>query len=276
MSATEEYVKKYGYWSIERACRENRVDVIEYFANLNTKIPAGMLTLACRLGNLDVVKCLVEQANVNINEYDYYHCYNSPIYKAITYRRIEVVKYLLEKDAEINARYVLVATEYSCLEILRMCVNFYNPHLGLLNEMLYIACQMGSLEKVDFLVSRGVDVGKLGPQLCICARHGHLDCVESLIRAGANVHTDNDAAVRMASLNKHFEVVRVLCEAGANRTLIDPKSEKYLKLIERTRNRAQKKIYFWWIPICYDPKRDSGKRMMARSWEETHALLMSQ
>jgi len=26
--------------------------------------------------------------------------------------------------------------------------------------------------------------------------------------------------------------------------------------------KAQKKIYFWWIPICYNTTRNCGQRMM--------------
>jgi ankyrin repeat protein len=253
---------------------ENRRDVLEFLVvNLNAPTTPNSLFYAVRYGSLDIVKFLVERNLVNVNEN---YVYSTPIYEAIVYNRVEVGEYLLEKGAVIDTVCMLDVIKKSSLEFVRMCVNFYNPSLGLLNDMLYIACDVGSLETVDFLVSRGADVRSMSDEaLRTVSRNGYVDVVEYLIRAGANVHADDDAAVRMASLNKHFEVVRVLCEAGANRTMIHPKSEKYLQLIERTRDRAQKKIYFWWIPICYDPKRDSGKRMMARSWEETQALLMT-
>jgi hypothetical protein len=31
--------------------------------------------------------------------------------------------------------------------------------------------------------------------------------------------------------------------------------------------RAQKKIYFWWIPLCYDPNSKSGQKMAQKSYE---------
>ena len=37
---------------------------------------------------------------------------------------------------------------------------------------------------------------------------------------------------------------------------------------ENKKERAQKKIYYWWIQICYDPEHPSGcgKRMLEKSW----------
>ena len=43
---------------------------------------------------------------------------------------------------------------------------------------------------------------------------------------------------------------------------IDEKIYVYDKIIDKTRNKAARKIYFWWIPICYDLNRQSGKNMM--------------
>jgi len=39
------------------------------------------------------------------------------------------------------------------------------------------------------------------------------------------------------------------------------------------KEEASKKIYFWWIPFCYDINRESGKRMMQNNWEKTCELL---
>ena len=42
----------------------------------------------------------------------------------------------------------------------------------------------------------------------------------------------------------------------------------------KIRERAQKKIYFWWIPICYDVNRETGKRMMMKNLEKAKELGM--
>ena len=42
------------------------------------------------------------------------------------------------------------------------------------------------------------------------------DNIEMLVKAGANVHADNDAALRWSANNGHLEVVKALIEAGAD------------------------------------------------------------
>ena len=43
---------------------------------------------------------------------------------------------------------------------------------------------------------------------------------------------------------------------------------------EKSRNRAQKKIYFWWIPLCYDMRRPSGQHMAKKFLETIDKLFL--
>ena len=47
------------------------------------------------------------------------------------------------------------------------------------------------------------------------------------------------------------------------------------KMKEKKRIRAQKKIYFWWIQICYDLNHSSGcgKRMALKNLEEFETMM---
>ncbi len=45
------------------------------------------------------------------------------------------------------------------------------------------------------------------------------------------------------------------------------------KIEEKRKIRAQKIIYYWWIPICYDMKRECGKRMAQRSLKEYENMI---
>ena len=42
----------------------------------------------------------------------------------------------------------------------------------------------------------------------------------------------------------------------------------------KKKERAQRRIYFWWIPICYDINRECGKRMMLKNLEKAKELGM--
>ena len=47
------------------------------------------------------------------------------------------------------------------------------------------------------------------------------------------------------------------------------------KMKEKKRIRAQKKIYFWWIQICYDLEHHSGcgQRMAQKNLEEFETMM---
>jgi hypothetical protein len=81
--------------------------------------------------------------------------------------------------------------------------------------------------------------------------------------------------------NNRFDVLLTMERRGVNLSVDFPPYfldlfDRYKRVLEKTRHRAQKKIYFWWLPICYDPRRESGQRMMVQSWEATKALFDAQ
>ena len=88
-----------------------------------------------------------------------------------------------------------------------------------------------------------------------------------------DIRYQDEYAIRWASRN--------LFEAGdleADVSDLNSEYQKYIlfcqKMEEKIRLRAQKKIYFWWIQICYDPERKNkrggvgGKGMIEKSWIE--------
>ena len=107
-------------------------------------------------------------------------------------------------------------------------------------------------------------------------KEGDLERVKYLCEAGAGIRSDNDFALRWASLYGHLEMVKYLCENGADSSKISENHKKYFsfcqKMKTKIRERAQKKIYFWWIPICYDLNRECGKRMMQKNLEKVIEL----
>jgi hypothetical protein len=95
---------------------------------------------------------------------------------------------------------------------------------------------------------------------------------------GADIRNRNDCAIYLASLNDKLQVVQYLYENGADITRISEKHQKYIlfceKMKRKIRERSQKRIYFWWIPICYDVSRETGKRMMLKNLEKARELGM--
>ena len=201
-----------------------------------------LLIQACREGDLEKVKYLCE-AGADIRSDDDYS-----VRLASYYGHLEVVKYLCEAGADILSRDNW-AVRYAS----------YNCHY----EVVKYLCEAGAdIRSDDDFTVRWA------------SENGHLEVVKYLCEAGADFR--NNYAVRYASANGHLEVVEYLISLGADISKISENHKKYILLCEKMqtkiRERAQKKIYFWWIPICYDVNRGCGKRMMQKNLEKAREL----
>ena len=161
-----------------------------------------------------------------------------------------------------------------------------------MDEQFIDACEIGNLDLVKSL-SVSVESGSLPFAICWAAMYGNLPVVVYLVSIGADFNADDGLPIRWASMNGHFTVVKYLLSLGAtigpsdvsiasdnghfeivkyiidtcgvSPTTLSEQYQAYLlfcsRMIEKKQIRAQKKIYFWWIPICYDMKNECGKRM---------------
>ena len=142
------------------------------------------------------------------------------------------------------------------------------------------AAYNGHIEVVKYLVSIGADVSVYDNySVCLAAANGHLEVVRYLAEIGADIHAREDVAVRWADSNIQYEIVKFLVDNGAPTAEISLNAKRYIefrKKMEKLRIlRAQKKLYFWWIEICYDMTRECGKRMASRNLDAYNAIVSS-
>ena len=75
----------------------------------------------------------------------------------------------------------------------------------------------GHPEIVKFLINRGADIHAENDYAVRYASYrGYLDVVKYLVENKANIHAKDDYAVRFASGGRHLEVVKFLVDKGAN------------------------------------------------------------
>ncbi len=213
------------------AAREGQLEVVKVLAQYcdvrvvvcNEKLTA--LHYAARYGHLQLVKYLV-----GLNKFDLEtQSINgrTPLVWACDGGHIEVVKFLLEKDAKIDVRDqdgispLLRAAGKGQLEMVKVLEKYCDVRLEVCNEKLtalhYAACN-GHLGVVEYLVGlnnfnlEAQDIDGLTP-LSWAARQGHLHIVKSLHRAGAAIiqkTADGKTALQLAAENGKNEIVEYI------------------------------------------------------------------
>ena len=90
-------------------------------------------------------------------------------------------------------------------------------NLHAINEALWLASMNNHIEIVKLLLRAKADVhGNNDKALRWASHKGNIEVVKLLLEAGANVHTEDDEALRLASERGHYAIVKLLLEAGAN------------------------------------------------------------
>ena len=189
--------------------------------DVRTSINETSLIWAASCGHLDIVRYLVENGARIDAQYD---AGNTPLIVASWHGHLDVVEFLVGKGADLHIKNkggddaVTWAAEHGHLEI----VKFLVEHGAVLsNRTLGCACEFGTaVETVKYLLERGVDLepktdDRFTP-LVGASYQGHTDVIDLLVKAGANIHVDDDAPLEWAALFDQWGSVKCLLDAGAD------------------------------------------------------------
>ena len=183
------------YW----AAKWGRLRIVEYLISKGANIETEnencwhLIHLASSSGLLSIVQYLIEKRNVDkdikakVGE--------TPLHFACCENRLEIVKYLISKGANIEAK-----KQYG-------------------ETPLYWACFNGHLPIAEYLLSKGanIDTGDLA-SACL---FGHLSIVKYLISKGAKIEIKDEdvlnTPLHYVSMNHQTDVVKYLLSKGANK-----------------------------------------------------------
>ena len=85
-----------------------------------------------------------------------------------------------------------------------------------IDEELIEYARNGDLQKVQLLLDKGADIHANDDEaLRWASSNGHLEVVRLLLSNGANIHSYNDFALRYASYHGYLEIVKLLLANGA-------------------------------------------------------------
>ena len=240
---------------------------------------------ACLAGHLNVLIYFSNRFSI-----DFYGLYFSQNCLGMAAEKgdLEMVKFFISQGAPVSGcmGYALrYSAERGHLEIVELLVENGADVFRYGNDALWMACEYGHLKVVEFLVEKGADpfckdpyMGQDFGCLKIASEFGHLKVVKFLL--GKGLPANNNFAISKACNNRHFEVAYWLWKAGANWSYLSDQAQKFALIYEkndyRKRSKAAKKIYFWWIPICYSLEHPSGcgQRMAQKNLQKFLEMIM--
>ena len=142
------------------------------------------------------------------------------------------------------------------------------------------AISFDNVKVVQFLHNNGVNlIPRLRIYLEIASMNNCIDSIKYLVIHGGISNISRNVIERLifdGLVYRSYELVDFLLNCVPDgMTNIDIEDSyknfysRYRTLVEKTRDRAAKKIYFWWIPICYNIYHPSGcgKRMRDNNYK---------
>ena len=170
--------------------------------------------------------------NKNIYNYED-HNHMTPISYAAQFGRLDVIKYLYLKGAELayhdrsTRRPIHLACLYGHVDVVRFFVENGVPltdSIGL--PTIHCACAGGDVATIEYLISQKVNVNLMYnsiPPIYLAAELGSLGAIKVLVKhkvAFKNFHRKNPPIIVAAS-NGHLDVVRFFVEQGCDPNLYD-------------------------------------------------------
>ena len=266
------------------ASRNMRIDILKYITSMgigDIYLYNRALDYASLCGDFDTVKYLVEGLGAN--------SIDQSIFAALEYSHHDgIVKYFIEKGANQNTT-MMYAIKNNNMNIVKFITEDRNTNISL---SMYWASRYNNLEMVKYFLEKGANIDEaiisasdsghinlieyfinqnmdMGYALQHASEHGHLEIVKMIICKCTyinNVRKRN--AILWASWNGHVEIVKYFADHGTCTSGISNVCKEYIALCEKIKWRMSKKIYFWWVQLCYNINYPHGQRMMQKNYNE--------
>ena len=146
---------------------------------------------------------------------------------------LDVLKYLVNLGANIPPYALIEAVSNNHFDVVKYLVG--EKKMRPSDAALTRALLFERREIVKYLIEHGANVhAENDYALRWAARAGHFDLVRLLVEKGANIHAENEYALLWAVENGHFEIVRFLIEHGADISTYNNKALRIAKEFGRT------------------------------------------
>jgi ankyrin repeat protein len=226
------FIRKFGVDLGKDADKPYR-DLYREFNLLNTK---ELFKNSLKKGYLPIIKSLVDKNIINIHDDN-----ERALRSAACFGHLVIIKYLVNSGADIHAfDDAALSNSAVCghLNVVKYLIK-HGANIHTKNDETFRHTALyGHLDIVKYLIKNGANIHANGDYaLRLAAINGHLNVVKYLIEGPedakgdkrpwdegckplvpwhpANIHANNDEALRYAAANGHLDVVKYLVEKGA-------------------------------------------------------------
>lgn len=150
--------------------------------------------------------------------------------KAVDHNEYDIVKFIIDKfndDSVITIGLVETAINNQNFPMFKLLIDKAKENTyfidDFLNQALAFTARHGNLEMLKYLVeNKGADLHAEDERaLRVASQNGHLDIVKYLVERGADVHAMFEGALRFAAERGHQDVVNYLLSKGADPNALD-------------------------------------------------------
>jgi hypothetical protein len=264
-----ESIKKYLEICVPFAAELGNVQLLQFLRQNNIRICYTAIFNASTMGNVEIVKDIFENElkGAIIMEMDE----NILVRNSISSKSLHLVHFLLSKGIfrldvlnRLSDTALLLGRQPN-LEIVKIAVQvgFRNEH-----TILLAAISSNHIQIVKYIVSTfELDLNsEFGSEALSKACMNVNDIwriVHFLITKGCDPKKLSDRVIRQCDWCFKYDTLYVLYSQGVVKiSTLSRMAQAYIEKRKCVENEAARKIYFWWIPICYDLKRECGQRMM--------------
>lgn len=201
---------------VEKLMIRNYPETCKYYMAKKLLDPTEGLVYACFYGHKNLASLFLENgANTEYKD-------NLALWTACRTNRIDIIEMLLQKiSIPVNNCIMHISIENNNVQIVKMLLEKKLATKFL--EYLYDACKFGFTEIARLILehSKPNNIDWINHLFINACGTKHIDIVKLFLEYGADIHTRDESALRIAIYHHNYELMQFLIKNGANPTARD-------------------------------------------------------
>ena len=181
------------------------------------------------LASCSKITCNLKSLLILDSEYDFKEINNKCLARSIFIKEFspenkikELIKNSISESIIVYSSYIRFISNNTNVKL------FYNEEI--IKKIVSYECNDMAMK---IMLNNNRSIKNINKQFIKASKCGYLSIVKLLIELGADIHTQNNKAIFLASVYEHSPVIKLLMESGANISIDDSKMISLYKLMHR-------------------------------------------